>query len=418
MQPNVMNCLYSELVEPHKLIPHPRNPNTHPGEQIRLLAKIIDYTGWRHPIVVSKRSGFIIEGHARLLAAQLWGYDKVPVHYQDWENEAKEWADLLADNRLAELAEIDKPREKDLLQDLDTGAIDMETTGYTEQAIEDLMTAVPLAWNPDPSGGDDIHDGIAELVGYNLGSFWKDILRAGGKAFEHMLDLPARNNDGDTSLPNDIVGLNWSRTNSEAIERVVRTYMREGDLFYEMCSGWVTFSSTAKYWGFSGKASDIWDKALGFGHKQLAKMPGDGVVELVKADCRDTGEPDNTYDFLHSNPPFFSLEEYSDNPADLSGLGNYDKWLSAMVDMAKEAERILKLGGLASFVLNDYREKGYLVNMHADFMTAVLKGTGLVLWDMVVSEVISQSLRLRKKSYKARRTVKCHEYIMTFKKVA
>ena len=142
MQPNVTNCLYSELVEPHKLIPHPRNPNTHPDEQIRLLAKNIDHTGWRHPIIVSKRSGFIIEGHARLLVAQLRGYDKVPVHYQDWENEAKEWIDLLADNRLAELAELDKPREKDLLQDLDTGAIDMETTGYTEQAIEDLMTAV------------------------------------------------------------------------------------------------------------------------------------------------------------------------------------------------------------------------------------------------------------------------------------
>jgi len=140
VQPNVENCLYSELVEPHKLIPNPRNPNKHPDEQIRLLAKVIDFTGWRHAIVVSKRSGFIVEGHARLQAAQLWGYDVVPVHYQDWENEAREWADMLADNRLAELAEIDRTVLKDLIEELDTGAVDMEMTGFTDQAIEDLMT--------------------------------------------------------------------------------------------------------------------------------------------------------------------------------------------------------------------------------------------------------------------------------------
>ena len=414
MQANVTNCLYSDLVEPHRLVPNPRNPNTHPDEQIRLLAKVIDHTGWRHPIVVSKRSGFVVEGHARLLAAQLWGYETVPVHYQDWVNEAQEWADMLADNRLAELAEIDSFVLKDLIEELDTGAIDLELTGYTDQAIEDLMTAVPPAWNPDPREGDDIHDGIAELVGYNLGSFWKDISRVGGKAFEHMLPLPIQ----EDVKQNPTVKYNWSRTNSLATERIVRTYMREGDIFYEMCCGWVTFSSTAKCWGFSGKASDIWDKALEFDHKQLAKMPGDGVVELVKADCRDTGEPDDTYDFVHSNPPFFSLEEYSDNPADLSGLGSYDKWLLAMVDMGKEAERILKPNGLANFVLNDYRDGGYLINMHGDFVGAILGGTGLRMWDIVVSEVISQSLRFRKKSYKARRTVKCHEYIMTFKKVA
>ena len=69
-------------------------------------------------------------------------------------------------------------------------------------------------------------------------------------------------------------------------------------------------------------------------------------------------------------------------------------------------------------MLNDYRYKGFLINMHADFITAVLKGTNLKMWDMVVSEVISQSLRFRKREYENRRTVKCHEYIMTFKKMA
>ena len=145
-----VNCLHSELVPLHKLVPNPRNPNKHPEAQIALLAKIIDYTGWRWPIKVSKRSGFIVSGHARLMASQKLGYSEAPVEYQDYEDEAQEWADLIADNRLGELAEIDRPMHKDILQELDTGGFDMETTGYTEQAIEELMTA----YRPDDVGSE------------------------------------------------------------------------------------------------------------------------------------------------------------------------------------------------------------------------------------------------------------------------
>ena len=136
-----VNCAHDELVPLHKLVPNPRNPNTHSEEQIRLLAKVIDYQGWRNPIVVSNRSGFIVKGHARLASAKRLGLTEAPVDNQDYDSEAQEWADLLADNRLAELAEIDKRVLKDLIEEMDTGAVDMELTGYTEQAIEAMMTA-------------------------------------------------------------------------------------------------------------------------------------------------------------------------------------------------------------------------------------------------------------------------------------
>jgi len=73
-----------------------------------MLAKIMEFQGWRLPIVVSKSSGFIVRGHGRLLAAQRLGLKKVPIDEQDYENEAQEWADLIADNRIAELAETDR----------------------------------------------------------------------------------------------------------------------------------------------------------------------------------------------------------------------------------------------------------------------------------------------------------------------
>jgi ParB-like chromosome segregation protein Spo0J len=134
-------CRHDSLAALSELKPNPRNPNTHPPEQVGLLAKIINEQGWRAPIIISKRSGFIVAGHCRRLAALSLGVTDVPVEFQDFASDTDEWAHLLADNRMAELAENDRAILKYLLGELDTGAIDMELTGYDDATIEAMMTA-------------------------------------------------------------------------------------------------------------------------------------------------------------------------------------------------------------------------------------------------------------------------------------
>jgi len=111
------NCQYTELVDTHKLVPNPRNTNQHPQRQIEVLAKLIDFQGWRHPVIVSKRSGFVVAGHGRLEAAKKLGLEKVPVDYQDFENEAQEYAFLESDNHIAKYAEFDQEKMLQNLQD-------------------------------------------------------------------------------------------------------------------------------------------------------------------------------------------------------------------------------------------------------------------------------------------------------------
>lgn len=132
-------CSHSELVDLVALVANPRNPNTHPKKQVELLAKIIKNQGWRNPIVVSKRSGFVVKGHCRLEAAKLLGCDKVPVDYQDYANEAAEWADMIADNRVAELAEQDEDVMKQLLEELSTTELDLDLTGYTAPDLSKIF---------------------------------------------------------------------------------------------------------------------------------------------------------------------------------------------------------------------------------------------------------------------------------------
>lgn len=131
-----VHCSHSDIVKISELKPNPKNPNKHPESQIELLANIIEKQGWRQPIKVSTLSGYIVSGHGRYEAALFMGAEYVPVDYQDYESEEQEIADLLADNRIAELAEIDEKILIELLEELEETDIDL--TGYDK----DFMNAI------------------------------------------------------------------------------------------------------------------------------------------------------------------------------------------------------------------------------------------------------------------------------------
>jgi ParB-like chromosome segregation protein Spo0J len=137
MQNKIGNIL---LVPISELKPNPQNPNTHSQEQISRLAQIIKHQGWRAPIVVSNQSKLVVTGHGRLEASKILGLEKVPVSYQDFATPADEKAHLLADNRLGELSEFDNAKLKDLIEELDTGEINLDFTGYSKQDLENLMS--------------------------------------------------------------------------------------------------------------------------------------------------------------------------------------------------------------------------------------------------------------------------------------
>ena len=126
-------CAHDKLVAVADLKPHPRNPNKHPAEQLRLFGKIIRANGWRRPIVVSKRSGCIVKGHGAWLAAQREGFKLAPVNFQDYATAEAELQDMLADNELARLAETDEAELQKLLAELEAAGEDPELAGLLKE---------------------------------------------------------------------------------------------------------------------------------------------------------------------------------------------------------------------------------------------------------------------------------------------
>ena len=148
-------CAHDKIVDIKKLIPNPRNPNTHPEDQIALLAQIIRQTGWRAPITVSTASGYVVKGHGRLLAAKSLGLKRVPVDYQNYASEAEEYADLIADNRIAELAELDRQQLAEIFAEVDMDDVPIELTGYTDETLRELTDGLIDAINEEGYDGDD-----------------------------------------------------------------------------------------------------------------------------------------------------------------------------------------------------------------------------------------------------------------------
>jgi hypothetical protein len=135
-----IRCLYDECLPISELKGkfHPRNRNTHPDEQIKRLAEILKYQGVRYPVKISKQSGAITSGHGRVLAAEVNGWNSFPVNYQDYDDEAQEYADVQADNAIASWAELDL---SSIHMDLgEVGPFNIDMLGIKNFAFEPVET--------------------------------------------------------------------------------------------------------------------------------------------------------------------------------------------------------------------------------------------------------------------------------------
>lgn len=138
-------CAFTEMVDVDLLVPNPLNPNKHSDRQIEILSKIMNHQGWRHPITVSKRSGFICAGHGRLMAAKKLGWTSAPVDRQDFASEADEYAHLIADNKVQEMAEHDDSMMIDHLRSMPD--FDLELLGIPDFVLPEIEV-LPLG-DPD-----------------------------------------------------------------------------------------------------------------------------------------------------------------------------------------------------------------------------------------------------------------------------
>lgn len=142
-------CAYSKLVPLDELKPHPLNANRHPDTQIALFKEIIRGNGIRRPVTVSNRSGHVVAGHGLIAALRALRVKAAPVDFQDFEDEAHELAHLAADNRIAELGEIDDKALAKVIREIESKGGDLDLTGF---ALSDLDKLLGIETGTDEGG--------------------------------------------------------------------------------------------------------------------------------------------------------------------------------------------------------------------------------------------------------------------------
>ena len=127
-----------ELWPLSRLKPYANNARTHSADQVQQIAASIATYGFNNPILVDTEDG-IIAGHGRLSAAQSLQLEHVPVIVLDHLTDAQRRAYILADNRLAELAQWDDDLLVGELEALGDDGIDISSLGWSPEELDQLQ---------------------------------------------------------------------------------------------------------------------------------------------------------------------------------------------------------------------------------------------------------------------------------------
>ena len=133
------------------------------------IQKSLNEFGLVDPLVVNKDMT-VIGGHQRLKVLMDAGFDKVPCSIVDLDK-TKEKALNIALNKITGM--WDFPKLSELLIEIDTGTLDMEAVGYSDDELKELLGYVPSGEFPGLPDGDKqpfqqmtftLHDSQVEQV--------------------------------------------------------------------------------------------------------------------------------------------------------------------------------------------------------------------------------------------------------------
>lgn len=140
---------------PDQLVGNPRNFRIHSHLQEGTIKGVLSEVGWVDTITVNKRTGFVVDGHMRVLAAMDAGEATVPVTYVDL-SDAEEALILATFDPISAMAGQDAVKLEELLDQAHSEDL------YVRELLNSLEKDAEEAL-PDPDGSEKT-DGPPEMA--------------------------------------------------------------------------------------------------------------------------------------------------------------------------------------------------------------------------------------------------------------
>lgn len=125
------------MIDPEKVIPHPKNPR---HGDVGAIAESIRINGFWGSVIIQKSTGFCCAGNHRVKAAIAAGLAEIPAQIYDIDDD-QALRILIADNRYSDIAANDNELLAELLADL-AEADSLEGTGWDTDDVDGLLRLV------------------------------------------------------------------------------------------------------------------------------------------------------------------------------------------------------------------------------------------------------------------------------------
>ena len=167
-----------------------------------------------------------------------------------------------------------------------------------------------------------------------------------------------------------------------------------------------------QYWGCDLRAEQI-----DANREQAGDIEPEVMPEWICGDSTQTVNDAPDADLVFSCPPYGDLEQYSDDPADLSNQDWATFCASYRRIINRSCER-LKNNRFACFVVGDFRDKqGHYRNFVSQTIAAFrLQGLELYNDAVLITSVGSASMRVTRQFQGGRKFCKTHQNVLVFVK--
>ena len=433
---------------------NPKNWRRHPPAQVAALRGVLDDIGFADAVIARETPDGLelIDGHLR---QEVMGDQPVPVLIVDvTEEEADKM--LLTYDPLAMMAQADQDQLLDLLHH----------TQFADKAVNDMLEALangerlPMPDLTEPPDGDDRLAGSLSarflvppfsVLDARQG-YWQErkrswlalgieseITRIG--AIGRNRQLLASSSGVDFYIQKRAIENIKKRTLTTAefqeeyfiedksydkgtsifdpvlCELAYRWFSPPTGSILDPFAGGSVRGIVAAYLGRKYTGIDLRPEQVTANQEQAQTIVPDNMPTWIVGDSR-TAIPTEEYDLIFSCPPYYDLEQYSDDDADLSNASDYDSFILGYRQIIQTSVDRLRPDSFACFVVGDIRDNhGIYRNFVGDTVDAFQDaGANLYNEAILVTAVGSLPIRVGRQFEAGRKFGKTHQNVLIFYK--
>lgn len=411
---------------PDNLTANPLNFRRHPKEQLNALKGSMKELGWIKTVIVNKRSGYVLDGHARVEEAIRQGLPSIPVTYVDLDENEEKLALAVLDP-ITELAYRDDETLKLLL----------EQANASDQDLKDFLLTLndqELQSNTPPAAASLAERFVVPpfTVLDTRQGYWQDrkkkwislgIESESGRHIKTDVTSLAVNFKGSTQSKSESLNKGISIFDPVVCEIAYRWFCPPSGIVLDPFAGGSVRGVVAGMLGRSYTGLELRAEQVHANKKQSDEIfrnsdkpkPQWIIADSLRMD--DILPKDFRADMIFSCPPYADLEEYSDDPSDISNM-TYPKFLEIYSEIIDKAVKRLNDDGFIVWVVGEVRDSfGNYYGFISDTIRAFQKaGASFYNEAILVTPVGTVALTTSKHFTVSRKLGKVHQNILVFVK--